>query len=226
MPGPTPPKTGRLGRRLGIALFAALVSVPTAVWSFQIMRVVWSPSRGPEPASCRTGQLDLLRAVERARSAAAGLADVKSVVAPQPAIKRVQLQALAAPARDLGTRRRGLIAGARRRRLARIAGRILDDGLGHGLGEVAVGLRARLLQHALHDIFSCVRRRLLRARACRGRSERDAQTQADRRALVAAYNTHVRPYSFSRARTVNSSSAMSVLTAICSSSSSVVCFCW
>lgn len=75
MPGPTPPKAARLGRRLGIALFAALVSVPTAVWSFQIMKVVWSPSRGPEPQSCRTGQLGLLRAVERARSAAAGLAE-------------------------------------------------------------------------------------------------------------------------------------------------------
>jgi hypothetical protein len=36
--------------------------------------VVWSPSRGPEPASCQIGQRGLLRAVERARTAAAGVA--------------------------------------------------------------------------------------------------------------------------------------------------------
>ena len=69
------PRAARLGRRLGIALFAALVSVPTAVWSLQIMKAVWSPSRGPEPASCRVGALGLIRAVERARAAAAGLAE-------------------------------------------------------------------------------------------------------------------------------------------------------
>jgi hypothetical protein len=65
----------RLGRRLGIALFAALVSVPTAVWTAQIMQDVWSPSRGPEPKGCKIGQLGLLRAVERARVAAAGQAE-------------------------------------------------------------------------------------------------------------------------------------------------------
>jgi hypothetical protein len=75
MPGPTTPRTARLGRRLGIALFAVLVSVPTVVWSLQIMQVVWAPSRGPEPASCQQGQLGLLHAVERARGAAAGLAE-------------------------------------------------------------------------------------------------------------------------------------------------------
>jgi acyl-CoA synthetase (NDP forming) len=70
MPGPTLPRAARLGRRLGIALFAALVSIPTVVWSLQIMKVVWSPSRGPEPESCQKGQLGLLRAVGRAREAA------------------------------------------------------------------------------------------------------------------------------------------------------------
>jgi acyl-CoA synthetase (NDP forming) len=75
MPGPTTPRAARLGRRLGIALFALLVSVPTAAWSLQIMKVVWSPSRGPAPEDCRTGQLGLIRAVERARAAAAGLAE-------------------------------------------------------------------------------------------------------------------------------------------------------
>ena len=69
------PRVARLGRRLGIALFAVLVSVPTAVWSLEIMKVVWSPSRGPEPESCRAGALGLLRAVERARTAAAGIAE-------------------------------------------------------------------------------------------------------------------------------------------------------
>jgi hypothetical protein len=71
----TLPRAVRLGRRLGIALFAVLVSVPTVVWSLQIMKTVWSPSRGPEPASCRAGVLGLIRAVERARVAAAGLAE-------------------------------------------------------------------------------------------------------------------------------------------------------
>jgi len=74
MAGPTVPRGVRLGRRLGIALFAALVSVPTVVWSLQIMKVVWSPPRGPAPESCQKGQLGLLRAVDRARAAAAGLA--------------------------------------------------------------------------------------------------------------------------------------------------------
>jgi hypothetical protein len=75
MAGPTVPRAARLGRRLGIALFAVLVSVPTAVWSLQIMKVVWSPSRGPAPESCQKGQLGLLHAVERARTAAAGRAE-------------------------------------------------------------------------------------------------------------------------------------------------------
>ena len=73
MARPTVPRGVRLGRRLGIALFAALVSVPTVVWSLQIMRVVWSPSPGPTPASCQKGQLGLIHAVDRARTAA-GLA--------------------------------------------------------------------------------------------------------------------------------------------------------
>jgi hypothetical protein len=75
MAGPTTPRAARLGRRLGIGVFAVLVSVPTAVWSYEIMQDVWSPTRGPEPASCREGQLGLLRSVERARAAAAGLAE-------------------------------------------------------------------------------------------------------------------------------------------------------
>jgi acyl-CoA synthetase (NDP forming) len=75
MSGPTAPRALRLGRRVGIALFAVFVSVPTIVWSLQIMNVVWSPSREPEPSSCKSGQIGLLRAVERGRAAAAGLAE-------------------------------------------------------------------------------------------------------------------------------------------------------
>jgi hypothetical protein len=74
MAGPTVPRAARLGRRLGIALFAVLVSVPTAAWTLQIMKAVWSPSRGPEPANCKQGQLALIHAVERARGAAAAFA--------------------------------------------------------------------------------------------------------------------------------------------------------
>jgi len=71
MPDPSKPRPGRLGQRLGIALLALFVSVPTAVWSLQIMREVWSPPLGPEPSSCAEGLLALLRAVETARAAAA-----------------------------------------------------------------------------------------------------------------------------------------------------------
>ncbi len=60
----------RLGQRIGIALFAAFVSIPTLVWTLQIMRALFFPPDGPAPASCGNGQLGLLRALERARVAA------------------------------------------------------------------------------------------------------------------------------------------------------------
>ncbi|HMJ13842.1 MAG TPA: hypothetical protein VK524_20635 [Polyangiaceae bacterium] len=63
--------TRRLGRRLGIALFALLLSSFTLVCSFQIVRDVWFPSEGPAVGSCRGGIRSLVSAVERARNAAA-----------------------------------------------------------------------------------------------------------------------------------------------------------
>jgi hypothetical protein len=63
------PRSARLGRRLGIGVFALLVSVPTAVWSIQIMQAVWAPEPGPAPSSCASGLRGLIAAVERARKA-------------------------------------------------------------------------------------------------------------------------------------------------------------
>jgi len=61
------PRARRLGRRAGIVVFAVLVALPTALWSSQIIRVVWAPDDGPAPPSCREGLKRLLTAVERAR---------------------------------------------------------------------------------------------------------------------------------------------------------------
>ena len=60
----------RIGRRVGIAVFALFVSVPTLVWTFQIMEALFFPPSGPAPANCEVGLLSLLRAVDRARLAA------------------------------------------------------------------------------------------------------------------------------------------------------------
>jgi len=60
----------RLGRRIGIAVFALLVAVPTLVWTRQIMLSLFYPEPGPAPTSCRAGLLGLLAGVERARLAA------------------------------------------------------------------------------------------------------------------------------------------------------------
>lgn len=63
----------RLGRRLGIAVFAAVVAGLTALWTVQIIVQVWSPPMSSEvaPSSCRAGILDLVTALRRAREAAA-----------------------------------------------------------------------------------------------------------------------------------------------------------
>ena len=91
MAGPTVPRAARLGRRLGIALFAALVSVPTAVWSLQIMQAVWSPSRGSGAArAANTGQLGLLHAVDRARVAAAAFAESSERAEPRALSERAR----------------------------------------------------------------------------------------------------------------------------------------
>jgi hypothetical protein len=68
-------RSARLGRRLGIGVFALLVSVPTAVWTVQIMRQVWAPPPGQAPADCASGLRGLLSAVERARAAVQNAAD-------------------------------------------------------------------------------------------------------------------------------------------------------
>jgi hypothetical protein len=60
----------RLGRRIGIGVFALLVAVPTLLWTRQIMLALFYPEPGPAPESCRAGLLGLLQGVERARLAA------------------------------------------------------------------------------------------------------------------------------------------------------------
>jgi hypothetical protein len=67
---------------------AAFVSVPTAVWTYQIMKAVWDPPSGPAPASCAAGLRGLLRALDRARSASleAGTGEQKSLAAFRAAL--------------------------------------------------------------------------------------------------------------------------------------------
>lgn len=70
MTRPSRSRAKRLGRRLGTLALATFVGVPTAIWSIQIMKAVWSPPPGPPPASCAAGMSGLLQALDRARSAA------------------------------------------------------------------------------------------------------------------------------------------------------------
>jgi hypothetical protein len=60
----------RLGRRIGIGVFAALVAIPTLLWTYQIMLALFFPDPGPRPASCLAGTRGLLEGLERARVAA------------------------------------------------------------------------------------------------------------------------------------------------------------
>jgi len=60
----------RLGRRIGIGIFALLVAVPTLLWTRQIMLTLFYPEPGPVPESCRAGLRGLLQGLERARLAA------------------------------------------------------------------------------------------------------------------------------------------------------------
>jgi len=60
----------RLGRRIGVAVFSVCVSVPTLVWTLQIMDALFFSPPGVAPASCAIGLRDLLHAVDRARLAA------------------------------------------------------------------------------------------------------------------------------------------------------------
>lgn len=61
----------RIGRRAGIIAFALPVAGITAIWSVQILRVVFESSGPGATAQCRPTLLGLERAVRRARTAAA-----------------------------------------------------------------------------------------------------------------------------------------------------------
>jgi hypothetical protein len=67
---PARSRARRIGRRIGVVVFAACIGVPTLVWTNQIMQAIFFRPSGPVPASCDGGLLHLLRAVDRARLAA------------------------------------------------------------------------------------------------------------------------------------------------------------
>ena len=70
---PTPPLTRgeRLGRRLGIALFALVVVFFTITCATEIIVQVWFSPRSEENVSCRPSIVKLIHAVRRARGVAA-----------------------------------------------------------------------------------------------------------------------------------------------------------
>ena len=61
----------RLGRRIGIAVFALIVGGATAIWTTQILYAVFAPPVFAVAKECRGGSRDLLTAVRRASLAAA-----------------------------------------------------------------------------------------------------------------------------------------------------------
>jgi hypothetical protein len=61
----------RLGRRIGIAVFALIVGGATAIWTIQILYAVFAPPVLAVAKECRGGTRDLLLAVRRASLAAA-----------------------------------------------------------------------------------------------------------------------------------------------------------
>lgn len=61
----------RRGRTLGILVFAAIVASFTLVCTIQICLQVWAPRIEQGPVDCRAGVLELYRALEQARQAAA-----------------------------------------------------------------------------------------------------------------------------------------------------------
>lgn len=97
-------RTRRLSRRIAIALFAVLVSVPTLLWTYQIMLALFYPEPGHRPASCQEGLRGLLGGLERARIAARvetegerqSLARFREALAPEWN-GRSELDALCAP---------------------------------------------------------------------------------------------------------------------------------
>jgi hypothetical protein len=61
----------RLGRRIGIAVFALIVGGATAIWTIQILYAVFAPPVLAVAKECNSGSRDLLTAVRRASLAAA-----------------------------------------------------------------------------------------------------------------------------------------------------------
>jgi hypothetical protein len=68
---PSLARTRRNGRRVGIAIFCAIVVCATASWTYQILRAVFSPKIVTVATECGAGTRSLLVAVRRARVAAA-----------------------------------------------------------------------------------------------------------------------------------------------------------
>jgi hypothetical protein len=61
----------RRGRTAGIVLFAVIVTAFTAICSVEIIVQAWAAPPGTGQVECRTGLSDLIRALRRARGAAA-----------------------------------------------------------------------------------------------------------------------------------------------------------
>ena len=92
------------GKRLGLAVYSAIVVIPVAIWGVQIMNQVWAPGGDHTDVACRAGVRALIRAVERARSAAGA-----ELGGERPALKRFR-EALEPEWRwrvDLGQRCKG-----------------------------------------------------------------------------------------------------------------------
>ena len=66
-----PSRVSRTGRRIGIAVFALIVTTATASWTIQILYAVFAPPILTVAKECQSGTRDLLLAVRRARTAAA-----------------------------------------------------------------------------------------------------------------------------------------------------------
>lgn len=64
-------RRARVGRRLGLLIFALPVAGATAIWTAQIIQQVFAGPVGESPRDCRSAVLGLDRAIRRARQAAA-----------------------------------------------------------------------------------------------------------------------------------------------------------
>jgi len=70
----------RLGRRLGIGIYAFLVAGFTVICSVQICLQVWAPQVEPAPFDCSAGTVALIDAVDTARTAAADEPDEQAAL--------------------------------------------------------------------------------------------------------------------------------------------------